>query len=188
MAGRAGFSWLSPEGTFDYAPFLTVVTGAGRTENGVFAARVMWNLDELLEKLGRNLILGFLAGRDLDLLTRGFGPLRFVYLRRRDALAQAVSWLRAEQTNRLALGIYLDPPVDPDRDPWYDGDRIRSLLQLIETHNVRGGHGSPRSGRGPRRDLRGPRHLIVSSAAFSTICRSSYPRDVGSCLATTMAA
>jgi trehalose 2-sulfotransferase len=37
-----------------------------------------------------------LAGADAGLLNRAFGHTRFVYLRRGDVLAQAVSWLRAE--------------------------------------------------------------------------------------------
>ncbi len=133
-------SWLtewglarSPEGTFDYAQFVQAALVAGRTENGVFAARIMWGtLDELVEKLGT--VFPDLAGQDLDLLTGAFGPLRFVYLRRRDVLAQAASWLRAEQTNvwhRTEHG----PPEEPAQAPWFDLDRIQSLIQLIGTHN-----------------------------------------------------
>lgn len=38
------------------------------------------------------------AETDLDVLTAAFGPLRLVHLHREDAIEQAVSWARAEQT------------------------------------------------------------------------------------------
>lgn len=40
-----------------------------------------------------------IAGADRDLLTRAFSRPRFVHLWRDDTVAQAVSWVRAEQTN-----------------------------------------------------------------------------------------
>ncbi|TWJ19916.1 Stf0 family sulfotransferase [Micromonospora endolithica] len=45
-----------------------------------------------------------LRGDDVGLLERTFGHSRFVFLRRDDVLAQAVSWLRAEQTGRWFVG------------------------------------------------------------------------------------
>jgi trehalose 2-sulfotransferase len=50
-----------------------------------------------------------LAGADAGLLNRAFGHTRFVYLRRGDVLAQAVSWLRAEPS-RPACGSSLNKP------------------------------------------------------------------------------
>ena len=41
------------DGTFDYALYLQTALAAGRSENGVFGARVMWGtLDEIIDKLG----------------------------------------------------------------------------------------------------------------------------------------
>jgi trehalose 2-sulfotransferase len=65
------------------------------------------------------------AGADVAVLNRVFGATRFVYLRRDDALAQAVSWLRAEQT-----GVWLQSiqPARrrPSQEPYFDLDQIAS--------------------------------------------------------------
>jgi len=59
-------------------------------------------MEEMIAKLG--VVHPGRAGADLDLLTAAFGPARFVHLWRDDTLAQAVSWVRAEQTNYWQQG------------------------------------------------------------------------------------
>jgi LPS sulfotransferase NodH len=92
--------WQVPRsagGGFDYPDYVRAALAAGRTGNGVFGAKLMWGtLDELVVKLGR--VFPDLAGDDAGLLERAFGRTGFVFLRRADVVAQAVSWLRAEQT------------------------------------------------------------------------------------------
>jgi LPS sulfotransferase NodH len=107
---------------------------AGTTANGVFAARLMWGtLDEVVDKLRP--FDPDPAGTDIDLLGRGFGRTRYVYLHRADVLAQAVSWLRAEQTD-----LWSDSGQGggdrPEREPRFDFDGIHGLVQLIEQHNA----------------------------------------------------
>lgn len=124
----------SPDGGFGYADFVDGALAAGRTGNGVFAARVMWGtLDELVDKLGA--VHPDLAGDDLGLLHRAFGPVRLVYLRRADAVAQAVSWLRAEQTD-----VWQDTNGSvrerPEHEPHFDIGRIEGFVQMIEEHNT----------------------------------------------------
>jgi trehalose 2-sulfotransferase len=88
----------SSDGAFSYADYVRAAIAAGSTDNGVFAARIMWGtLDELVAKLAP--LYPGLTGSDLDLLSRVLGRMRFVYLRRGDVVAQAVSLLRAEQTD-----------------------------------------------------------------------------------------
>ena len=58
----------SADGGFDYADYLRAALAAGRTENGVFGAKLMWGtLDELVVKLGR--VFPDLSGDDAGLLT-----------------------------------------------------------------------------------------------------------------------
>jgi LPS sulfotransferase NodH len=124
----------SSDGAFSYTDYLQAALATGRTENGVFAARIMWGtLGEVVDKLAA--VHPGLAGADVDLLNRAFGHTRFVHLRRGDVLAQAVSWLRAEQTN-----VWFDTEQaqhrEPEEEPHFDCARIHELVQLIDEHNA----------------------------------------------------
>jgi trehalose 2-sulfotransferase len=132
-AARWGIA-CSPGGAFSYADYVQAGLAEGRTENGVFAARIMWGtLEEVAGKL--RTIYRDLPGGDVSLLNRAFGRTRFVYLRRGDVLRQAVSWLRAEQT-----GVWFqtdEPGQDrPEQELRFDFGRIHELAQLISEHNA----------------------------------------------------
>ena len=122
-----------PDGVFDYADYVRAAVAAGRTENGVFAARIMWGtMDELIEKL--ETVYPDVDGVGPDLLSRAFGHTRFVYLRRENTLAQAVSWLRAEQTN-----VWHDngqSKHEPEQEPRYNFEQICEFVQLIDEHSA----------------------------------------------------
>lgn len=122
----------SSDGTFSYADYVKAAIAAGSTDNGVFAARIMWGtLDEVIAKLTP--VYPDLAGSAVGLLNRAFGRTRFVYLLRGDVVAQAVSLLRAEQTN-----VWFETEQDrqePEREPIFDFDLIRKRVRLIEEHN-----------------------------------------------------
>ena len=128
--------WVIPrpsDGVSGYADFLEAALSAGTTDNGVFAARIMWGtLDELVQRLGT--VLPDLAGDDLDLLDRAFARPRFVYLRRHDVLGQAVSLLRAEQTD-VWHNADDSEPQQLKQDPLYDFERIHQMIRTIEDDN-----------------------------------------------------
>jgi LPS sulfotransferase NodH len=133
LAAKWGIA-RSPDGVFDYADYVRAAVAAGRTENGVFAARIMWGtMHEVVDKLGT--VYPDLDGVEIDLLTRAFGHTRFVYLRREDTLAQAVSWLRAEQTNVWHENGQ-SKQVQPEQEPCYDFEQICQFVQLIDEHNA----------------------------------------------------
>jgi trehalose 2-sulfotransferase len=124
----------TPDGAFRYADYMHAAIAAGRTENGVFAARIMWGtLDEVVDKLGSS--HPDLAGADLDLLNRPLGHTHYVYLQRDDVLAQAVSWLRAEQTD-VWFETNESRPKQPEHEPRFDLDRVHEFVQLINQHNA----------------------------------------------------
>lgn len=124
---------LSSDGSCSYADFVRAAITAGTTQNGVFAARIMWGtLKEVIDRLGP--VFPNLVGADLDLLNRAFGPLRFVYLRRDNVVAQAVSWFRAEQTD-----VWQEADLfrqKPGLVPQFDIDKIHELVRLINEHNT----------------------------------------------------
>jgi LPS sulfotransferase NodH len=112
---------------FDYPSFVRAARAAGTTENGVFGAKLMWGtLDQVVHKLAPGV-----TDADLEVLTGAFGSTRFVYLHRDDVLAQAVSWLRAEQTQTWYAGA----EGGGSREPAYDESGIGDLLRTIDEHN-----------------------------------------------------
>jgi LPS sulfotransferase NodH len=128
----------TPDGRFTFADYLHGAITAGRSANGVFATRIMWGtLAEIIRNL-RDLYADH-ASADRDLLTRAFGPTRFIYLRRRDVVAQAVSRVRAEQTNVWHIigdvPIGDGPAVPPAHAPRYDFAQIHTYTREIEAHN-----------------------------------------------------
>lgn len=123
----------APNGSFSFADYLRGAINAGRSDNGVFAARIMWGT---MEEVIRNLraLYADHASSDRDLLTRAFGYTRFIYVRRSDVVAQAVSRARAEQTN--VWHITGDaPPVQPAQAPQYDFEQVHTYAREIEAHN-----------------------------------------------------
>jgi LPS sulfotransferase NodH len=112
--------WQVPgPGSPDWDPgaFVRAAIAAGSTPNGVFGAKLMWGtLEEVEDKFTLS----------------PFGETRFVYLRREDAVAQAVSWLRAEQTTTW----YIGDTNGNGKPPAYDGEAIAHWLRTIKEHNA----------------------------------------------------
>jgi trehalose 2-sulfotransferase len=125
---------IRSDGAFSYADYVKEALAAGRTENGVFAARLMWGtLDEVTGKL--KAVYPDASGGETGLLNRAFGCTRFVYLRRDDVLRQAVSWLRAEQSN-VWFETHQSGHQQPEQEPRFDSGRINELVQLIGEHDA----------------------------------------------------
>ncbi len=144
VEGRVdGWRIRKPDGSFDFGDFLRCVLKHGSTPNGIFAVRIMWGtMEELLSNLRS---LG-IAGNDREVLESAFGSTRFVYLRRQDVVAQAVSRFRAEQTNvwhiksqsdrgaeqsavrydRVAIQRFLDESIEHDQawNRWFQQNGI----------------------------------------------------------------
>lgn len=114
-----------PDGSFRHADYFRAAVSAGKTVNGVFAARIMWGtMDEVTTDLAS--VYPEHAGSDLDLLRAAFACTRFVYLRRGDVIAQAVSLLRAEQT-----GVWFETAQErqePQAEPDFDFGQVRDLF------------------------------------------------------------
>ena len=116
-----------PDGRIDEA-YVQAALAAGRTPNGVFGGRIMAEtLPELVSDL--TTAVGGPPVTDVELLGAQLGRLRFVHLRRRDVVAQAVSWAKALQTHFWHPGEAVRPG---GRDPHYDEELIGRLVATIE--------------------------------------------------------
>jgi len=73
------------------------------------------------------------SSSDAELLATRFGRLRFVHLRRRDVVAQAVSWAKAQQTHYWHPGEAVEPG---GQHPRYDDELIGRLVGAIEKHEA----------------------------------------------------
>ena len=120
-----------PDGSVEFRDFLECVLERGSTPHGLFAVRIMWGT---LAELLANLRLLGLTGSDCEVLKRAFGPTKFVFLERQDKLAQAVSRLRAEQTNIWHITNQTDLE-SRSAQASYDRPRIEQFLEESIDHN-----------------------------------------------------
>lgn len=114
------------ERAVSYSRFAGAVQAAGSTDNGVFAARIMWgSVGRIVEGLGK-------AAHESDAaaLERALGPLSFIHLRREDVVSQAVSWARAEQTGFWHHGD------TAGRRPRLDLRQLTCLYERIHSANL----------------------------------------------------
>ena len=121
---------LRPDGSHDFADYLAATHQAGSTDNGVLALRIMWStLGEVTAHLSR--LYPDLAGNELAMLEKAFGRLKFVYLRRDDVVAQAISLYRASETGYW----HIDEGQAPEQPPAFDFDAIHSFVAELRRDN-----------------------------------------------------
>ncbi|MDX6516385.1 MAG: trehalose 2-sulfotransferase [Gaiellaceae bacterium] len=103
--------------------YLEWVLQDGSTANGAFGCKLMWS--ELQDVLGR---LRRIDGEESEarLMAGAFPNPRYVWLRRRDVVAQAVSWARALQTQQWQS--YRSPVGEPR----FDFAEIDGLVGLVK--------------------------------------------------------
>jgi trehalose 2-sulfotransferase len=117
-----------PHGKMDREGYLDLVYRLGTTPNGVFGAKIMWNIvPHVLEKLWE---MPRFAGLDrAETFHALFPNLRVIRLTRRDRVRQAVSWARAAQDG---VWVVTDTePAAPSAEPVYDRDFISGLEGLL---------------------------------------------------------
>jgi LPS sulfotransferase NodH len=125
--------WGLPQSA-PYQVFLDRVMLAGTTSNGVFAVKVHWfQLRYLLWQLRSLDGVGQVS--DGELLERYFGPVRMVYLERRDVARQAISWLRAIRTDEWWL-IAREPRTQPMLPGEYDFEGTKHLYYLLQDYRA----------------------------------------------------
>jgi trehalose 2-sulfotransferase len=114
--------------------YLEFYLNEGLTTNGVIGAKLTWSqFCEFTAELGRN---PFLRDQErASLLEERFGHSRYLFLRRRDRLRQAISYSRALQT-----GLWNSMMAARKRVPGaeiFDIDAIDELVQAINVEESR---------------------------------------------------
>ena len=100
----------------------------GASSNGSFGCKFQW--DQLQDVLGRLRRMRESEAPETRLLADAFPSPSYVWLRRRDVVAQAVSWARALQTNQWrSSDVSLAKPT-------FDLTEIAGLRQLIEDEDA----------------------------------------------------
>ena len=116
--------------------YFAAMRRAGQGETGVFGLRLMGgDLKFVCDWLTRRYppVL-----TDADRFAAAFGSLRFIYLSRRDKLAQAVSYIRAEQTglwHGRSDGSTLEE-IPPTLAAGYDAAQITARMQTLAAHDA----------------------------------------------------
>lgn len=129
---------FEPDGSVSSRDFVRAAVAVGVTQNGVFGARVMWGtIDPLVTGLR---VTDHAAESDLDVLQGTIGPILLIHLQRQDVAAQAVSWMRAEQTGvwlrtEGADGSREGSAVSP-QELTFDFDLIDGYVKLVQQHNA----------------------------------------------------
>ena len=138
--GAAGWpgEWFSREdvdrnwkawGVSSWREYVDRVFEAGTAPNGVFCTKLMWGyLGEALFELRR--LARMYDEDDLAVLRSFFPEPSFVWIRREDVVAQAVSWAKAVQTGQWASF----QPVQAE--PAFDFDEIDGLYHLARVHDA----------------------------------------------------
>lgn len=120
------------------ADYIDRIIQATATANGVFGTKLFWRQwDVLIPRLIAK--TGMRCGQPIhdslpDLLTAGLGrPIRYIWLRRRNKLAQAISLYRARNTGEWrAIAGRGDGASAADRDLAFDYDKITAIKQNLE--------------------------------------------------------
>jgi LPS sulfotransferase NodH len=114
-------------GTTTWSEYLGRVLEEGTSATGVFAAKVMWGyMHELLVDLRR---LRQYDADDLAVLRSFFPDPRFVWLRRTDFVAQAVSFAKATQTSQWTA--YQSATAEAK----FDFQQIEDLYRVVRAHD-----------------------------------------------------
>jgi trehalose 2-sulfotransferase len=109
----------------DYARHLTSALRTGTTDNGVFAAKLMWGYLSDFLRLMRGIPRFAGVDDDAALLDAAFPELRYVFVSRSDKVRQAVSLWRALQTQEWRQE---DGRAGADPEVAYSFDAIDHLL------------------------------------------------------------
>lgn len=123
-------TWCDYAGCTSHFAYFERFVEQGRSENGVFGAKLMWL--QFLTWGGDARRYRGCTGETLDIIRSLIGPFAVVRLSREDRLRQAVSFVRAGLTGQWSRRR--TDMEGPAQWPVYDADEIRSIARLIDSH------------------------------------------------------
>ncbi len=133
---HAGFErgvWARRKGVASFPAFFEAVLAEGTTPNGVFGTKLMWNaLGGLLDKLAE--LPGCRELEPMQRLTAAFVRPRFIHLRRRNRVRQAVSWALAAQTGQYST--WQAASRAPFAEPVFDAQLLDGLYRLVREAEI----------------------------------------------------
>jgi len=115
--------------------YLDAVLRVGAAGTGMFGLRLMWGT---MPEMRQRLQTVYAAPNDAALFDQAFGPVRYLHLKRLDAVAQAISRLRAEQSglwHRAADGSERERAA-PAAPEVYDQALLTSLAEEAAHDNA----------------------------------------------------
>ena len=127
--------WSLPESA-DPLAYLREMIARQTSAGGVFGAKLMWHQTDLLRQMLQPLVAPDLPKAKLaDLLSAAFPGVRYVWLRRTDQTAQAISLARAQQTGRwhsteMKGWVGVAPVAKEERFDFAQIDEIRENLMM----------------------------------------------------------
>lgn len=126
--------WKKTLGVEDDSGYFDKAVAAGTTANGVFALKLLWHqTPAVLAKLkaaGAPVPDGDTAAMHRLLAERLGAPPKYIWMRRRNKLAQAISYLRASRTNIWRSTDIADAD-SAAKEPAFDFDWIAKYLALV---------------------------------------------------------
>lgn len=126
-----GWRILRDNGNYEFSEYLIAARAAASTENGVIAIRVMWeSLKEIVAEIAK--LYPACARSDMALLEAAFGQVRFIYLARRDVVAQAISLYRAEKTGYW----HTVEGQKPEQPPLFDFAAIDARVKILRQQDA----------------------------------------------------
>lgn len=110
--------------------FLNSIKIKGTTRNGVFGAKIHWFQ---IENLSSRLAAVFGEKPLHNLVQQWIPGCRLIWLRRKDKIAQAVSWYRAIETRQFAREAGAPMGANSAEIPEFDYERIKMYLSVIKS-------------------------------------------------------
>jgi trehalose 2-sulfotransferase len=127
--------WRERWGTSTYAEYLERTIEHCTSPNGVFGVKMMWGyFDHFLRNVRQMPDYKEQELSDCKLLQALFPNLRYIWIKRRDTVRQAVSHTKAMQTNLWA--VRAENATLPARTPEFSFMQIDYMVQEISAHDA----------------------------------------------------
>jgi len=119
----------------EFGRYIAQIVDEGTTPNGLFGAKIHWgHLQNLLCRLRK--FVEFRASTPPEVVEMFFPGVRYIRLSRRDRVRQAISFLKARQTDvwwQMRMWVRANKK-QPEKELTFDFAAIEQLIRQIELH------------------------------------------------------